>query len=124
MGIGVGGVAVGRSLEIVGEGPGSSPRFLRRELVGPKSDATDNFPELECVRLRLNRLSTIIPLLLGVLAFLALITTSSMIVLFIIVVLPTAFRIWIVVHSLANSATHLYDRVSLPRPTRNSPPTA
>ena len=52
----------------------------------------------------LNKLTNAIPLLFGVLAFVATFTTSGMIVLSVIVVLPTAFRIWVVVHSVATSS--------------------
>ena len=49
----------------------------------------------------LHSLSRAIPLLLGLLALAAVLNSSSVIVLSIIVVLPTAFRIWVIVHSVA-----------------------
>ena len=52
----------------------------------------------------LNKLTNAIPLLFGVLAFAAMCTTSGMIVLSVLVVLPTAFRIWVVVHTVATSS--------------------
>src|SRR5215470_15669162 len=48
----------------------------------------------------LNKLTNAIPLLLGVLALAAICTTPSMIVLSFFVVLPTAFRIWVVTHAV------------------------
>jgi cellulose synthase/poly-beta-1,6-N-acetylglucosamine synthase-like glycosyltransferase len=50
MGIGVGGAAVARFLEIHGEGARSSADFSRQKFVRPQADATDNFPELVCIR--------------------------------------------------------------------------
>ena len=52
----------------------------------------------------LNKLTNAIPLLFGVLAFAAMCTTSGMIALSVLVVLPTAFRIWVVVHTVATSS--------------------
>src|SRR6476469_5561185 len=54
----------------------------------------------------LNKLANAIPLLFGVLAFAAMCTTSGMIALSVLVVLPTAFRIWVVVHTAASSNTN------------------
>jgi hypothetical protein len=51
----------------------------------------------------LNKLTNALPLLFGVLAFVAMCTTSGMIALSVLVVLPTAFRIWVVVHTVAPS---------------------
>ena len=48
--MGVGGVAVGPSLEIRGEGARSSPHFSKLKFVGPQADATDSSPELGDVR--------------------------------------------------------------------------
>jgi len=52
----------------------------------------------------LHRLTHAIPILLGVLAFASIFATSSTIALFVIVVLPTVFRVGVVVHSKALSA--------------------
>src|SRR5215475_15279116 len=58
----------------------------------------------------LNQLTNAIPLLLGVLALAAICTTPSMIVLSFFVVLPTAFRIWIVSQAVASPADLLESR--------------
>src|SRR5262249_1588349 len=58
----------------------------------------------------LNQLTNAIPLLLGVLALAAICTTPSMIVLSFFVVLPTAFRIWIVSQAVASPADLLEPR--------------
>jgi len=52
----------------------------------------------------LNKLTNAIPLVFGVLAFAAMCTTSGMIALSVLVVLPTAFRIWVVAHTAATSS--------------------
>jgi glycosyltransferase involved in cell wall biosynthesis len=61
-----------------------------------------SWPKLSAATL--NKLTNAIPLLLGVLALAAICTTPTMIVLSFFVVLPTAFRIWIVTHAVATPA--------------------
>jgi cellulose synthase/poly-beta-1,6-N-acetylglucosamine synthase-like glycosyltransferase len=51
----------------------------------------------------LSRIANAIPLLLGLLAFTAMFTTPGAIILSILVALPTAFRVWIFVHSMTVS---------------------
>ena len=51
----------------------------------------------------LSRLTKAVPLLLGLLAFAAMFSEPSVIILSILVALPTAFRLWIFVHSMTAS---------------------
>ena len=69
-------------------------------------------------------LSNAIPLLLGCCPVPATLTTPSTIVLSIIIVLPTAFRIWAVVLSTRDWRGRLYRGPCLPRPTKICPSTA
>lgn len=117
MGIGVGRVAIARSLKICGEDARSSPpHFAERESANRRavalSESVDrvliaagaraceqlktSWPKLSAATL--NWLSHAVPLVLALLAFAAMFATPSTIVLSILLVLPTAFRIW-VVHS-------------------------
>src|SRR5262252_8411345 len=57
-----------------------------------------SWPKLSAASL--NKVTNAVPLLLGVLALAAMCTTPSMIVLSIFVVLPIAFRVWVVTHSV------------------------
>ena len=57
-----------------------------------------SWPKLSAASL--NKVTNAVPLLLGVLALAAMCTTPSMIVLSIFVVLPIAFRVWVVAHSV------------------------
>jgi glycosyltransferase XagB len=61
----------------------------------------------------LNKLGNAIPLLFGVSAFAAMCAAPSMIVLCMVVVLPTAFRIWVVAHSLLTSSNAIRHQCTL-----------
>jgi len=149
MGIDVRSVAVSRSLENSGEGPGSVPQAWKREFVRPVAGRAQNFPIPDCAHpLRptdertaadrragaldasiddlliaaadrasrqlkagwpklsaatLHVWSRAFPALLGLLVVAAAFTTAGTIGVSIFVVLPIAFRIWVVMQPVATS---------------------
>ena len=149
MGINIRSVAVSRSLENNGEGPGSVPQAWKREFVRPVAGRAQNFPIPDCAHpLRptdertaadrragaldasiddlliaaadrasrqlkagwpklsaatLHVWSRAFPALLGLLVVAAAFTTAGTIGVSIFVVLPIAFRIWVVMQPVATS---------------------
>jgi glycosyltransferase XagB len=89
-------VGVGRRATALGD---SIDNVLIAAGVRATEQLKSSWPKLSAATL--NKLTNAVPLLLGVLALAAMCTTPSMIVLSIFVVLPTAFRIWVVTHSVA-----------------------
>ena len=134
MGIGVRSAAVARSREICGKGSGSSRQVWKRKVPGKEAAAAQSsaaerraaalnetidrvltsagvraaeqlkltWPKLSAATL--SSPANVIPVLLGILAFVATLKTQSMITLSIFAVMPAAFRIWIVAHPRANTA--------------------
>jgi cellulose synthase/poly-beta-1,6-N-acetylglucosamine synthase-like glycosyltransferase len=125
MGIGVGGVADARSLEIIGVGSGSSPHAWKREFAKPEArhaaalDARIDdlltaaaerasgqlktaWPKLSAATLHM--LSRTLPALLGLLIAVASFKGIGTIVSSTIVMLPIAFRLWLVRQPVAASA--------------------
>jgi cellulose synthase/poly-beta-1,6-N-acetylglucosamine synthase-like glycosyltransferase len=127
MGIDVASVAVARSLEICTRNDGSSQRpgkrtfdprtialgaSIERVLIAASIRASGQlkgaWPKFSAATY--HRLANVVPFLLGVLSFVALLTTPGMIVFSAIVVLPTAFRLSIAARSGPRS------KDKLPRP--------
>jgi len=137
MGIDVSSGALVRSVEIRSDGPGSSPRSTKRKLEPRLALSvsiervliTAGFEAAEQLKRKwpkfsaatYNRFANIIPFLCGALSFAAIVAAPGMVVLSMLAVLPTAFRLFVAARSKPESEDNLSHSIVLNTPDDELP---